>query len=240
MTTAARRLAESFVGELRDRIGTRLRSALLFGSAMRDEWIEGVSDVNVLILVDALDPALLADAAAPARQALTHGITPLFMELDEWRRAADVFSIELADMKEAGATLHGDDPVGSTVVHDTHMRLQAERELRAKLLHLHAGMLFTADEPERLGQLLMSALPSFLTYMRAALRLSGASVPRESRRVIEDACALAGADPAAFQAVLEARRSGGSFEPALVAGSVVAGFNEAAARLAGYIDTSGR
>jgi glycosyltransferase involved in cell wall biosynthesis len=39
---------------MRAAVGERLRAALLFGSVARGEWIEGVSDVNVLVLLDQL------------------------------------------------------------------------------------------------------------------------------------------------------------------------------------------
>jgi predicted nucleotidyltransferase len=240
VAAAADRLARGYVDELRTALGSRLRAALLFGSAARGEWIEGVSDVNVLVLLDELHPPLLAVAATPSRNALEHGVMPLLMELDEWHRAADVFTLELADMKEAGVTLHGDDPVAAAALQPTHMRLQAERELRGKLLHLHAGMMLAADEPTRLGDLLAHALPSFITYMRAVLRLAGRPVPLRSADVIEQACALTGAGANAFLDVLAARQSRTPLDTTLDTGSVADGYNAAATILANYIDNLGR
>jgi hypothetical protein len=234
-----RSLAESFVAELRGAVGTRLQSAALFGSAARGEWIEGVSDVNVLVLLDTLDVRLLATAAPAVRHALEAGVTPLVMELDEWRRAADVFCIELADMQDASTPLYGDDPASGPVLQPAILRLQAERELRAKLLHLHGGMLIAADDPERLGRLFAVALPSFVTYMRAALRLADWPVPQDSRAVIEAACALVGADPAAFLEVLDARIAGSPPE-ILLTDPLADSFNTAATKLATYIDAFGR
>jgi predicted nucleotidyltransferase len=234
-----RQLAEDFVDELRTAISGRVRAAALFGSVVRNEWIEGVSDVNVLILLDDIDAPLLGRAAPAATHALARGLTPLLMELDEWRRAADVFTIELADMKDASITLYGDDPVAAPMVQHPILRLQAERELRAKLLHLHAAMLMAADDQARLGQIFIHALPSFTTYLRTALRLAQQPVPRTSRDVIESGCAVAGADPAAFLRVLDARTSGEAFEVALDE-PVADQFNTAAEQLAAYIDAFGR
>jgi predicted nucleotidyltransferase len=234
-----RSLAESFVEELRGATGERLQAAALFGSAARGEWIEGVSDVNVLVLLDSLDSALLATAAPAVRHALDAGVTPLVMELDEWRRAADVFSIEVADMKDAHVALFGDDPVTGPEIDPPTLRLQAERELRAKLLHLHGGMLVAADDPQRLGRLFALSLPSFVTYMRAALRLAGEAVPADSRSVIDRACALVGAEPDPFIEILEARAAGGAPEVKL-SDPLADRFNTAATRLATYIDAFGR
>jgi predicted nucleotidyltransferase len=234
-----RELAETFVRELRSTLAERLQAATLFGSAARGEWLEGISDVNVLVLLDRIDPAVLERAAPPARTAMARGLTPLLMEVDEWRRAADVFTIELADMKEASVPLFGDDPASALPVHQQILRLQAERELRAKLLHLHGALLVAADDRKRLGQILVHALPSFTAYLRAALRLAGRPVPRTSREVIDAGSALTGADSAAFLRVLDARASGGELELRLT-DPLVDGFNRAAARLSAYIDAFGR
>jgi predicted nucleotidyltransferase len=234
-----RQLAENFVEELRDAISGRVRAATLFGSAARNEWIAGVSDVNVLVLLDDIDAPVLKRAAPAASHALSNGLTPLLMELDEWRRAIDVFTIELADMKDASLTLYGEDPVAAPIVQHTIMRLQAERELRAKLLHLHAAMLVAADDRARLGQIFIHALPSFTTYLRTALRLAQQTVPRTSRDVIEQGCALASADPAAFLRVLDARTSGEDFAIGLDE-PVADHFNTAAEQLAAYVDAFGR
>jgi predicted nucleotidyltransferase len=233
-----RERAEVFVEELRGAVGERLQAATLFGSAARGEWIEGVSDVNVMVLLDSLDAGLLATAAPSVRRAMEAGVVPLVMEMEEWRRAADVFPIELADMRDAHTPLFGDDPVTGPVIKPSYLRLQAERELRAKLLHLHGGMLVAADDPERLGQLFALALPSFTTYMRATLRLAGEPVPADSRAVIQRTCELVGADADPFLELLDARAAGGA--PRVELSDPVADqFNTAATRLATYIDALG-
>jgi predicted nucleotidyltransferase len=237
--TQPRELAEAFTADLRTALGPRLQATSLFGSAARGEWIEGVSDINVMVLLDTLDADVLTRAAPTVRAALEQGITPLVMELAEWRRAADVFSIELADMKDSSVTLLGEDPAAGAVVEPSILRLQAERELRAKLLHLHAGMIVAADDGERLGQLLLRALPSFTTYMRAALRLAQASVPPRCGDVIRAACSLAGAEPQPFLTVLDARRSGAELSVTLRE-PLPDEFNTAATRLANFIDAFGR
>jgi predicted nucleotidyltransferase len=234
-----RKLADEFVAQVSSVLGERLRAATLFGSVARDEWIEGVSDVNVLILLDDIDAPVLARAAPAVNAAVGRGVQPLLMELEEWRRAADVFTIELADMRDASITLAGDDPVADVHVDTGMLRLQAERELRAKLLHLHAGMVVAAGDRKRLGDLFIHAVPSFVTYFRAALRLANRPVPQASREVVEQGCDVAGADPAAILRVLDARTSGEKLELTLDAG-IADEFNTAAQTLAAHIDAFGR
>jgi hypothetical protein len=234
-----RKLADDFVSGLRRELGERMRSAALFGSAARGEWFAGLSDVNVLVLVDDIDAPLLARGAPVARGSVKRGVMPLLMEQEEWRRAADVFAIELADMRDAHVPLFGDDPVAHYAAENTNLRLQAERELRAKLLHLHAGMLLAGDDRKRLGHLFLRALPSFTTYLRAVLRLEGKPVPPTTPAVIEEACAITGADAQDLMRIHRARATGSKLELEL-ADPLIDRFNRSAQQVAEHIDAYGR
>jgi predicted nucleotidyltransferase len=98
----AREIAQKLVNEWSTMFGSRLRSALLFGSVARGEAVEGVSDVNVLLLIDQIDAATLKKASATTRTWIKSSReAPLLFEADQWVRAADVFAIELADMRDA-------------------------------------------------------------------------------------------------------------------------------------------
>ena len=233
-----RQLAETFVRDVRSAAGEHLQAAALFGSAARGEWLEGVSDVNVLLLLDDIDARVLSRLSPVARKAVAGGIRPLLMERQEWRRARDVFGIELMDMRDAHVPLHGDDPTADLACETAALRLQAEHELRGKLLHLHAGMML-AEDARRVGQLLVHALPSFVTYLRTVLRLTGAPVPSTMREVINAGSAAIGAEPNPFLTVLEARVSGARLDAALT--EPLAGqFNHNAERLAAFVDAFGR
>jgi hypothetical protein len=188
--------------------------------------------------LDDIHAGVLAEAVPAARKALAQGVRPLMMEMEEWNRADDVFPIELADMMDASEPLHGGNPSFRAAINPGPLRIQAERELRVKLLHLHSGMLAAGDNRARLGELLVRALPSFTAYLRTALRLSGNPVPGSSGEVITQGCSLVGADPTAFLAVLSARSAGGKLGLSLQ-DPVTDQFNTAAERLAAFTDAFG-
>ncbi|MFW6331596.1 MAG: nucleotidyltransferase domain-containing protein [Gemmatimonadota bacterium] len=187
--------AERFTGEMRSALGDRLRSVVLHGSVARGEAVPGVSDVNLLVLVDAVDAALLRRLAPLARRWLKkeHAL-PLVLTWDEWAAASDAFAIETADMLDAREVVSGEDPLIGVTVRDRDLRLQAERELRGKLIHLREGTLASADKPEDLGRLVLTALPSVATYLRAALRLAGRPVPDTTAATLSAGAELVDAD----------------------------------------------
>ena len=229
---AATRLTE----QLRERAGPNLRSVVLHGSVARGEAVPGVSDVNVLVLLESAGPDELRPIAPLAREWLdSAGAPPLILTAAEWARAADVFAIEVADMKDAHELLFGTDPVATLDVRRTELRLQTERELRGKLLQLREGTLLAAESPTELGWLLSAALPSFTAYMRATLRLAGRDVPTDTPSVILATAETIAGDPSPFAAVWEARRAGGKFE-AKIGDAVVADYYGLAERMADHVD----
>ena len=71
-----RAIAQQLVDELRVVLGPRLQSATLYGSWAREEAIPGVSDVNVMVLVDDIDPRVLSLTAPVAQRWVESGQTP--------------------------------------------------------------------------------------------------------------------------------------------------------------------
>lgn len=229
--------ARKLTAELERSMGDRLRSVVVYGSVARGEAIEGVSDVNVLVLLDRIDPDTLGRLSPVAQRWAGAGNTPpLLMAWPEWRRAADAFAIELADMKEAHVMLHGENPLRSLEVNPIELRLQAEHELRGKLLQLREGLLLAGRDSEQVGRLLLTALPSFTTYARTALRLAGRPVPKTTPDVLTAVATLVGGDAAPLQRAWEARVQRRPLTAALD-DPLVTGYYRLAERIAEFVDS---
>src|SRR6266851_2607612 len=83
-------------------LGGRLVSLLLYGSTARGTHVVARSDVNTLLICDAVDEALF-DMLAPAVRAWTRAghPAPLIFSEREWRTSGDAFPIEYEDIREA-------------------------------------------------------------------------------------------------------------------------------------------
>ena len=229
----AERLA-GFVGELSTALGGTLSSVVLFGSIPRGEAREGVSDVNLLLLLGAADRATLLEGAPVAQRWKEEVGVPLLFTPDEWRRSADVFPVEVADMLDHRRVLMGPDPLPGLEVSLAHMRLQVERELRGKIVQMRRGVFLAADQPADLGRLLLGTAPSLASYLRAVLRLAREPVPASTTDVARAACARVGASADAFLEVWGAREHAASFAPAA---SCTDGVIELMLATAHYVDT---
>ena len=233
----ARQDVDRLAASAGERLGERMRSVTLFGSLARGEAVAGRSDVNVLCLVDSVDVGLLSTLGPIARLfAERNGAPPLIMDAPAWSRAQDSFAIEIADMLDARVVIVGDDPVAGMRPPAGALRLQAERELRVKLLHLREGLLVAAGHQDEVGGLLVRALPSLVTYLRTALRLAGRDVPPDMSGVIEQGCALTDTTPHALRHVLGVRQGGRDASPTSAAAHAE-GIHESALRIVDYIDS---
>jgi predicted nucleotidyltransferase len=232
------RVAAEIAGDFRRTFGDRLESVVLYGSVPRREAVPGLSDVNLLVLLDDVEVRDLAAAGGLARRWVEAGnCAPLLFGWEELRRSADVFAIELADMRDRREVLAGRDPIPGLEIRSASLRLQLERELRGRWTQLREGMMMAAGRPAEVGDLLLRALPTFACHCRAVLRLVDRDLPVETEDVIRAAGNVVGADPTAMVEAWAWRRAGGA-PPVGLDHPVVAGFGAFVKRVIEWVDAT--
>jgi hypothetical protein len=194
---------EELVRQLSLAHGQSLRCVALYGSTARGEQVARRPNLNVLVLVDAIDMAHLQREAAVARAWREAGHPPpLTLTVAEWHTSADIFPIEYADILAHYRVLHGALPGEIPVVRRGDLRLQLEHEAQSKLLRLRHGVLASGAEPRALLAMLEESASSIMTLLRAALRVAGEEPPAESGTVIDRLEKLTGIPGGAFRSVL--------------------------------------
>jgi hypothetical protein len=195
-----------FVTRLQQAAGTNLESVILYGSAATAEFVAEFSDVNLLcVLGETSFPALAKLAPAMEWWKNKKQPTPLVMTLEELRRSADVFAIELLDMHEHHRVLFGNDVLkGLSVPMQLH-RAQVEYELREKLILLRQRLLLAAGDKSKLWDLMLSSLPAFATLFRHVLITFGDPNPGSKREAIQILSNWIKFDPSAFLQLLDIR-----------------------------------
>ena len=169
---------EQLTAKLRDVCGPRLRSVVLYGSAVAGDYTEKRSDYNVLVVLDRLElPELKMVAGVTAGWIRAGNPAPLLFGRQQLARSADVFPIEIADIKSAHRVLFGDDVVADLPVRVENLRWQLEAELKEKLIALRERYLLTHGTPRRVTALLIDSLSALLALFRVALRLYQPDVP---------------------------------------------------------------
>lgn len=229
-------IAERFSELLAEIYGSALRGVILYGSVPRGEAIAGLSDINMLVVVERIRLADLERMTPLARHWIVEQrCAPMLIGADEWPRAGDAFAIEVAEMLDHRRVLLGDDPVAGVQVDRPALRSQAEHELRGRLVQLHEALMLAAMEPERVGGILLAALPSFATYFRSALRLAGHPGPARMEETVRAVAALVGGTPDGCLAAVAGRES--RQPPRLsVADPVTTSYYELVRRVLAYVD----
>lgn len=194
------------VEKLRAAAGENLKSVVLYGSAATDEFHPGHSDLNVLCVLERLDIDALAKLNPPATWWEKKGHpAPLMFRLEELRRSADVFAIELLDIKTSRRVLFGEDHFATLEVPMTLHRVQLEHELRTKLIRLRQRYLATAHDRKRLLGLMSASVSTFLVLFRHALIVLGETPPKPKREVLNRLSSLLAFEPEPFLALLDVR-----------------------------------
>ncbi len=192
---------DDLVRRLREAYGDDLHGVALYGSAARGgaEHIPDKSDYNVLVLVVALSMDKLAREAPVARDWRADGNPPpLTLTLNEWRRCADIFPMEYADILQHHRVLHGKLPLDGIRVDNNQLRLQLESEAMGKLLRLRHLILLAGDNRTEQLALLESSLSTMLVLFRAYSRLHGTAPATDSEQLCRVVAAQAGFDATPF------------------------------------------
>ena len=155
-------------------LGEDLVSLMLYGSAARGTAAPGYSDVNTLLVLREASADVLHRAAPVLAAWRKAGNPPPLIQTEaDWAASADVFPLEIEDIREAHRLLAGRDVVSGLQTTRADERAELEREARGKLVRLRAEYAAGAADGRVLGELLARATGTVLVLFRAALRLAG-------------------------------------------------------------------
>jgi len=194
------------VSRLKAAAGDNLKAVVLYGSAATSEYQSAHSDVNVL--------CLLESAALPDLEKLHYvaewwmnekNPTPVIFTHDELMRSADVFAIEMLDMKHRHRMLYGEDFLEKMDVPLKLHRLQVERELRNNWMRLRQAVLAGESRKKARLAIMLSSLPTFCVMFRHALIGLSQPEPHTKREAVGGVAALTGADASGFHTMLDFR-----------------------------------
>jgi hypothetical protein len=192
------------VNRLKAAAKENLKAVVLYGSAVTGEFRAGHSDLNTLCIVEHAGAADLERLHAPAEWWIRQGNhPPMIFTLDELRRSADVFAMELLDVKQYHRLLFGEDFLVDFEVPMRLHRMQVERVLRVTWLRLRQSVVGAPlDKKTHLG-IMTRSLSTFCVLFRHALIALGQPAPATKREAVAAVASLTGADPSAFHAMLD-------------------------------------
>ena len=197
---------DELVQKLKTSGGDNLKAVALYGSAVTGEFHSKHSDLNVLCILEQAGAARIEALHAPVEWWMKQGHrAPLFFTLKELQSSADVFAIELLDMKMHHQMLYGEDVLAGLVVPLHYHAIQVERELRTYWLRFRQAILTAPKKADTYLDLMTSSFSAFTALFRHVLIALGEPPAAHKRAAIERVAQFAHADPSAFLTILEYR-----------------------------------
>jgi len=195
--------------------GDELISIILYGSGARGDYVPGRSDINFLFTltekgIEDLFRALDLVTSWKKRKVAT----PLFMTRDYILSSLDAFPVEFLNMKRHHVLVYGEDVLAALTFQPEHLRLQIERELKAKILHLRKGFLETEGREKRIRQLIRVSLTAFAALFHALLYLKNMEVPQAGRDVFQAAAKAFPIDADVFKKCVDVKAGSDHLSPA--------------------------
>ncbi|MGQ0694276.1 MAG: hypothetical protein ACT4OL_01715, partial [Nitrospiraceae bacterium] len=148
-------LLRSYVKDVAQVFGNQVESVLLYGSAVRGEFLPGRSNLNLLLFVSSCDVAVLKKYySLHKRWSKEQLVVPLFLTAADLQSAAFVFPVEYQDIYEWHRVLWGQDPLVGFKVDTRHLTSEVLQALRGNLLRVRQRLVEGGSTEEAMTILL--------------------------------------------------------------------------------------
>ena len=181
------KLLQTYVKEVTGTFGEQMEGLLLYGSAVRGEFIPGRSNLNILLLVSSYDSVVLKQYSALHRRWSKEQImVPLFLTEEELHLSAAVFPLEFLEIQEQHRVLGGRDPFIGFHVKTDRLRDAVVQGFASHLLRLRQRYVEGGGGAEATTILLLLSITSMLPLLRGVQRLLGRPPLSHSDAAISD------------------------------------------------------
>ncbi|MCG3157057.1 MAG: hypothetical protein DKINENOH_03688 [bacterium] len=196
LTEAPETIFAEYVKDWQAALGAEVEAIILYGSAARGEYAADKSDINLLVVLTPAGLARLRQAIPLTAKWQKHAVvTPLVLTRDFLQASRDSFPIEFLSMQCHHRVLFGEDVLHALEIAPAHLRLQLEREIKGKLVHLWKGLLGKGQDRAALLELLLVSINDFYALFEAFLFLKGEPIPATRQESFRKVAAAANLDP---------------------------------------------
>lgn len=187
LSDETQKLLQTYVKDVKGVFGEQLEGMLLYGSAVRGEFLPGRSNLNILLLVSSYDSAVLKQYSALHRQwSKEQIVVPLFLTEEELRMSAAIFPLEFLEIQEHHRVLGGRDPFIGFHVKSDRLREEIVQGVTSNLLRLRQRYVEGGGSDDATTILLPLSITATIPLLRGVQRLLARPVLSHSDAVIKD------------------------------------------------------
>lgn len=190
---AVDRVLTDFVDTARTALGPDLRSIVLYGSAAEGR-LRKTSDVNVIVVLGAFEPARVDLLREPLRTAYAAiKLEAMFLLESEVPAAVEAFAVKFADILHRHRVLHGDNPFARVAPSRQAEITRLKQELLNLTLRLRQRYLMRSLREEQAALVVAEAAGPIRTCAEALLGLQGKPAPSPKEALARVAAGVPGA-----------------------------------------------
>src|SRR6185436_18056534 len=202
------RTLERLVRQLREAAGSNLLGIALFGSLAKGRYTPGISDINVLIVVeDASLPSLLPLAPILTVALRDDHVVPFVVTPADLLVSAVLFPVKILDIQLWHRLLWGDIHIANIEVQPEALRLRSLQELKSMELRMRLRIVERGDDPDVLWRGLVRNLPKLAVTLEVLLRSRGVEVPVARAGVLRQAAEQLGIPVERIEPIAVLRRN---------------------------------
>ncbi len=199
---------DEYLGDWRTIYATEVEAIIFYGSGARGEYVPGESDLNFLIVLSDTAINHLRKAVELSEKWRTRAqVAPLVVTRKYIQDSLDSYSIEFLHMKMHYRVLLGADVLAELKIESRDLRLELERELKGKLLHLRKGFLDHGYDRDELKQMIHLTIRGFLPLFEAFLFLKQEAIPSTRKEIFQKVAQAAPLEPGFINEIFRAMES---------------------------------
>jgi hypothetical protein len=188
---------------LADLAGENWLGLWAFGGWLANDPFSRQAAATSVVILRQFDLRMLDRLAAAGVKLARQGLAPpLVMTPEHIQGSCDTFPLELLEIQQLGVPLAGENRFAGLKFAPADVRLQCERELKSKLIHLRQGLLMAAGKRKLLQGLCRSSAERAIRVLRGLLHLAGEKSPQMAADVVSRAAVVTGASTTALLRVV--------------------------------------
>jgi hypothetical protein len=164
------------VNALQAELADNLYSCCVYGSAVRGNAIEGLSDINLLVLLNQSDAA--AHEAISRAIGSEPTVDPFVLTRRGFERSERAFATKFASIKRNYRVLHGADPLATLKVDPKLEKFLCEQAIRNLRLRLVFSFI-TRQRHKAYDKFVIHNITTMFVQFSEALRLDGVVMPHD-------------------------------------------------------------
>jgi hypothetical protein len=181
------KLLKSYVKDIVKTYGNELEGIILYGSAVRGEFLPGLSNLNVLLILSSYDLSVLKQYdSLHKRWSKEHVVVPLFLTTADLKSASTAFPLEYQDILDCHRLLWGQDPFVGLKVDARYLAAEVVQGLRGNLFRLRQRLVEGRSTEEAITILLPLSITALLPVLRGLQRLLDRPVVVHGEPLLKD------------------------------------------------------